>query len=145
MKTNHVTVTNENQSAVSLHKLIGQLLDLVPAVAKHQGISLVNNVSAQLRVNAHEETIRDVIRGVLQALLLNTNDTVIYISAKEWFGTMMEVNVRDENCFNTYGVALALQDVVEVAGKIGGKLDITNQKQKITTISFRFSIRQHAQ
>ena len=53
---------------------------------------------------------------------------------------MVEINVKDDNCYNAYAVALSLQDVVPLAEKIGGDLNITNQRQRITTISFRFPI-----
>ena len=53
---------------------------------------------------------------------------------------MVEVNIKAENCYGAYALALSLQNVVMLAKKTGGQLFITHQQKKVTTITFRFPV-----
>ncbi len=140
MKTTNTYDTGDTPVKASLYQVVDQLLkNSLPAATRNRN-SIINNVPSKLSVNADEEIVTSVIRGMLHAEVINAADSVIYISAKELYGNMIEVNVKDDNCYNTYAVALSLQDVVPLAEKVGGNLNITNQKQKITTISFRYPV-----
>jgi hypothetical protein len=138
MKTDH-TITEKNPIR-SLYQLVDNNVKNYLAIAKRNSNSFINNVNDKLWVNANEAILNSVIAGVLNAVVTHVRESHIQISAKELYGKMIEVNVKDDNCYNTYAVALSLQDVVPLAEKIGGRIDITNQRQKITTVSFRFPV-----
>jgi len=138
MKTNYA-VPDKNPLR-SLYQLVDNNVKNYLAIAKRNSNSFINNVNDKLWVNANEAVLNSVIGGVLNALVTHVRESHIQISAKELYGKMIEVNVKDDNCYNTYAVALSLQDVVPLAEKIGGRIDITNQRQKITTVSFRFPV-----
>ncbi|MBC7948630.1 MAG: hypothetical protein H7Y42_12155 [Chitinophagaceae bacterium] len=135
--------TLENTSG-SLYQLVDSNIKSYLAAAMRNSNSLVNNVSDKLRINTNQMVVNSVIGGLLNAVITHVKESHIYISAKELYGKMIEINIKDDNCYNTYAVALSLQDVVPLAEKIGGRLDITNQRQKITTISFRFPVEQES-
>jgi hypothetical protein len=117
---------------------IKQCLD----AAKNNCNSLVNTVSDKLRLHGDETIVGEVICGLIRALASHTRESQIFITARQLYGKVIELIVKDENCVNTYGVALSLQDVVPLAQKIGGNIDISNKRQRITSVSFRFSLDQ---
>jgi hypothetical protein len=139
MKTS-ISHADEPGTRLSLHHGVDQLLKTSVAATNNNKNTIVNNISPELYVTAHDAVIMTVIEKILQGVTANASDSVIYITAKELYGNMIEVKIKDENCYNTYAVALSLQEAVPLAERIGGYLDITNQKQRITTIEFRFPI-----
>lgn len=124
----------------SLHDVVDNIITKYLTTAKNNSNSLINNVSDKLSIGVNETIVGSVISGLLHAMITHVKESHIYISAKELYGKMVEINVKDDNCYNTYAVALSLQDVVPLAEMIGGRLNITNQRQKITTISFSFPV-----
>jgi hypothetical protein len=140
MKTIKISTASDWKMRASLQEVVNQLLKTTLPEATRNRNSIVNNVPSTLYVNANEDVVTSVIRGMLHAVVVNAADSVIYIHAKDLYGKMAEVNIKDENCYNTYAVALSLQEMVPLAEKIGGHLNIINQRQKITTISFNFPL-----
>jgi hypothetical protein len=139
MRTTDVISAGNNQAA-SLYQLVDQSMKNYLTAAKHNSNLLINNVNEKLNICVDETIVGSVIGGLLHAVITHVKESHIYISAKELYGKFIEINIKDDNCYNTYAVALSLQDVVPLAEKIGGKLNITNQRQKVTTISFTFPL-----
>lgn len=137
---NEQTLSGTHGSKSSLHEVVDSIINKYVNAAKNNSNSLINNVSDKLNVTVNETIVGSVIGGLLHAMITHVKESHIYISAKELYGKMVEINVKDDNCYNTYAVALSLQDIVPLAEMIGGRLNITNQRQKITTISFSFPV-----
>lgn len=138
MKTFNIAAPDDRKIKASLYNAVDQLIKTSIAASHLNRNTIVNNISPSLYITRYEEVIISVIQRMLQGVVGNATDSVIYLSAKELYGNMIEMRIKDENCYNTYAVAVSLQDAVPMAAKIGGHLDITNQKQKITTIAFMF-------
>ena len=140
MKTVNSTISN-NTTNHSLHKLVDEVirdLSMVPFTGKSR---IVNKVSPDLFIRMKDENIlSSIISGLLYALLSNATEGNIEVSARELFGNTMKIFMRDNNCYNTYAVACALQKILPMAERIGGFLNIMNQRQKITTIEFSFPL-----
>jgi hypothetical protein len=139
MKTTNNMIPRETER-LSLYKVVDNSVKHYLTAAKQNSNSLINNVNVKLNIPVDETIVGPVMGGLLNAVISHVKESHIYITAKEVYGKMVEINVKDDNCYNTYAVALSLQDVVPLAEKIGGHLNITNQRQRITTISFRFPI-----
>jgi hypothetical protein len=139
MKTAQET-NPSNPEPSSLYKVVDNSINKYLNAARSNSNSLINNVNDKLNILVDETVIGTVIGGLLNAVISHVKESHIYISAKELYGKIVEINVKDDNCYNTYAVALSLQDIVPLAEKIGGNLNITNQRQKITTISFQFPL-----
>ncbi len=137
MKTTHLIDMGSHRSG-SLYQLVEDSIKKYLPIALDNSNSLINNVNNKLSIYANETIVGSVIGGLLHAVITHVKESHIYISAKLLYGKMIEINVKDDNCYNSYALALSLQNVVPIAEKIGGKLNITNQRQKITTISFTF-------
>lgn len=126
----------------TLQNLIDKLIAPLVPIATRNNSLIVNDVPSFLKFGIDEQTVACVIDGVLRSVIHNARETCIRVSAQFLYGKTMVVSVKDSNSFNTYAVACSLQDVLPVAQKIGGGLDITNQRQKVTTIAFRFPAEQ---
>ena len=140
MKSTQPADSFSKQSKAALQSLINQLIIIFLPVAARNNSFIVNDVSPELNSKFDEKAVTSVINGLLHSVIYNAKESCIRISAIEMYGKTILVSVKDSNSFNTYGVACSLQDVVPLAQKIGGQLDITNQRQKVTTVAFRFPI-----
>ncbi|HET6996439.1 MAG TPA: hypothetical protein VFI06_15700 [Chitinophagaceae bacterium] len=129
-----------NAAKGGLQNLIQQLAQPLLPLAVRNNSFLVNDIAPHLGVRGDRNTVAAVIDGILRSVINNTRESCIRIFAQELYGNLMEISVKDSNSFNTYAVACSLQDTVPLAQQIGGQLDIMNQRQRITTIVFRFPI-----
>jgi glucose-6-phosphate-specific signal transduction histidine kinase len=125
---------------VSLFHMVDNSVKRYTITAQQYHNSLINNVNDKLKVITDETVVGHVISGLINAVITHTRQSLVHISAKELYGKMIEISIKDDNCFNTYAMALSLQDIVPLAEKIGGQLNITNRKQRMTTISFTFPV-----
>src|SRR5262245_11985133 len=132
------TLTNDkNQVKTSLHQVADDLIKTYQPIATRNKTSFINNIPAKLVIDDNVYQVVSVLNGMLEDMANNATESNLYIFAKEVYGEMVEVYIKDENCFNAYALALGLQNVVRLAQKAGGQLYITNQRKKITTITFR--------
>ena len=130
----------DNRTKLSLHKLVDDVIKVSSPLPVPSKSPVVNNVPANLYVNTNEDVVASVLNGLLNTVITNASNGEIYVSAREFFGNTVKVSVKDSNCYNTYAVACGLQKMVPLAERIGGNLNIINQRQKITTIEFSFPI-----
>jgi hypothetical protein len=140
MKTMNVITTGDSKSKLPLHQLVDDILRTSAQESSENKKVIHNTIPDSLYVNANEEVITSVIEGLLDAVVSNATDGDIHVSAKELFGNTVKIFVKDNNCYNTYAVACSLQKMVPLAEQIGGFLNITNQRQKITTVEFSFPL-----
>jgi signal transduction histidine kinase len=140
MKT--MELTNNNSAKTVLQNAVDRLINSLAPVAIRNRSSFVNDIPAKLDIGNDENTVISVISGLLRSVINNSRESCIRISAKEMYGKMVTVSVKDSNSYNTYAVACSLQDVVPLAEKMGGRLDIISEKEKVTTFAFRFPIGQ---
>ncbi|HET6996438.1 MAG TPA: hypothetical protein VFI06_15695 [Chitinophagaceae bacterium] len=140
MKLTNSIAEDSSRTHLSLHTLVDEVVnDLTLSSPQLAGKSrIINQVAADLIINTCEETLAAVIQGMLHAIIANATEGDIQVSAREIFGNTIRISVKDNNCYNTYAVACALQKIVPLAEQIGGFLNIMNQRQKITTIEFSF-------
>jgi hypothetical protein len=123
-----------------LQSMVERLVKTLLPVATRNNSFIVNDVSPKLCVGMDENAVMPVISGLLQSVINNARESCIRITAKEVYGKMVVVSVKDNNSYNTYGVACSLQDVVPLAQRIGGQLDISSEKQNVTTVAFKFPV-----
>ena len=140
MKTLMNTAVANPVSQTGLKTLVDELVkNSLPVAVRNQSL-IVNNIPDRFMVSADENVIAKVVNGLLQAVINNARNSCIYVSAKMIYDNMVEVFVKDNNSYHTYAIACGLQDVAPVAEKMGGRLHIMNQRQKVTTISFTFPV-----
>lgn len=142
MKTSEQTHSFNNPAKAVLQNLINRIIKNLLPVAVRNNSLIVNDISPELNIIGDENAVEPVIYGLLRSVIYNAKESCIRISAKEMYGKTVVVSVKDSNSFNTYAVACSLQNLIPLAQKIGGALDISCYRQKVTTIAFRFPIEQ---
>jgi len=135
-----LTTTLENPVKPSLQYIVDNLILPLAAVASRNNNTIVNEVPSHIRLGNDQTAVSSVIDGLLRSVILNTRESCIRVTAQLLYEKFMVIAVKDTNSFNTYGIACSLQDVVPLAQRLGGELDIMSQQQKITTISFKFPV-----
>lgn len=130
----------ENPVKPVLQHIVDKLIMPLVGVASRNNNSIINEVPAHLRIGNNEGVVASVIDGLLRSVVFNAKESCIRITAQVLYENFMLISVKDTNSFNTYGIACSLQDVVPLAHKLGGELDIMDQRQRITTITFRFPL-----
>ncbi|MBL7740168.1 MAG: hypothetical protein JNK14_13210 [Chitinophagaceae bacterium] len=139
MKTLNL-VSADKRNEVPLSQFVERIIEQHSFTVKEQQSIVVNLIHPGLKLNTGELLTGSIISRLIKVMVAHSRYGQIAISAKELYGKMIELNIKDENCCNTYGIALSLQDVVPMAEKAGGRLNILNRKQKITTVSFSFPV-----
>src|SRR6476469_6414819 len=132
MKTVNDKITGGSRTNVSLKKLVDDKIRKTTGTVNSTKIRISNTVSPEVYLNENEDIVGAVIEGMLTSMMTNAADGDIDISAKELFSNTIKLAVKDNNCYNTYAVACSLQSLVPLTERIGGYLNITNQRQKIT-------------
>ena len=140
MKTMEPSFSFSNPPKTALQNLVDRLIKTLLPVAVRNNSSIVNEIPSKLSIGGDENRVASVINGLLRSVINNARESCIHISAKEMYGKMVMLCVKDSNSYDTYAMACSLQDVVPLAQRIGGRLDITNPQQNVTTIAFRFPI-----
>ena len=135
-----LATTLENPVKPSLQYIVDNLILALAAVASRNNNTIINEVPSHIRLGNDQNAVSSVIDGLLRSVIFNTRESCIRVTAQLLYEKFMVIAVKDTNSFNTYGIACSLQDVVPLAQKLGGELDIMSQRQKITTISFKFPV-----
>ena len=131
---------NINSTATVLQNLVNSVIEKLLPVATRNNSSFVNDIPSRLSIEGDENNLASVISGLLRSVINNARESCIRISAKELYGNIVMLSVKDSNSFNTYAMACSLQDVVPLAEQMGGDLNIINERQNITTISLKFPL-----
>jgi len=129
-----------NPVNTELKPLVDELLKNSLPFAVHNRSLLLNDIPAAFGINADKNLVAKTLSRLLTTFITYASDSCIRISAERIYGNMVQINVRDNNSTHSYAVACALQKIVPMAEKSGGHLNITNRRQKITTISFIFPV-----
>jgi hypothetical protein len=127
-----------NPAKGGLQNLVQRLAQPLLPLAVRNNSFVVNDVAPHHGLHSDKITVSAVIDGILRSVINNARESCIRISAHELYSNIMEISVKDTNSFNAYAVACSLQDIVKLAQQAGGQLDIMNERQRITTIVFRF-------
>src|SRR5258705_4055053 len=139
MKTMNDCIADSNKADLSLHALVDDIIRKPSTDPANVNIHISNNIAPDLWIHGNEEVVASVIDGMIKAMITHAADGDIDISAKELFGKSIKLSVRDNNCYNTYAVACSLQNMVPVTERIGGFLDINEQRPNKKTNVFKFS------
>ena len=139
MKTLEMTAVH-NTVTTALKPLVNQLLKNALPFAVHNRSLLINDIPEVFDITADKNLVTKTLGGILTTFITYASDSCIRISAERILGNLVQINVRDNNNNHSYAVACALQKIVPMTEKCGGRINITNRKQRITTISFIFPV-----
>lgn len=129
-----------NYPATSIRPIVSELTKALLPLAVRKKSFIINNIPHGIEVAAEEQQVIQVINGILNAFVTYASDSCIRITMEKTFGNMMQLNIRDNNSCHPYAVACSLQRIVPLAEKMGAQIAITNQRQRITTITCRLPL-----
>ena len=135
-------IMGETFEKPAIRTLVDQLVNAsLSSAARHRSF-VVNEVPDGLQLYGTDENmIAVVINGMLQAVIGNTRESCVRISARETLGgKSIEIQVKDTGCFSSFALACDLQTVFPMAQKVGGYLSISAEKQMNSTVIFSFPL-----
>lgn len=121
-------------SAVSLHKLVDQLMLSFIPLAVNKKSFIVNDVNEAFQLDADEQVLAFIIGNLLSNAISSSNNVCIRIEAvKQPKGVQIRVKNNGANFYST--VAHGFSQVLAAARSMGGSINIYNQKHEGTVIT----------
>jgi len=131
-----MTTIQSNPAEVNLEQLINRLLSSYQPVAVNQKSFFINEVSPDLFVATDQEVLCTLLGSLFYIVARCSSDTSITISATA-YEDITVLHITDSRV-NNYAVLYKFQHLQMLSEKIGGFLDISNQRNKQTIISYSF-------
>ena len=129
-------MTLKKDSEVNLQQLITRLLISYQPVAVNQKSFFINEVSPDLFIATDREVLSTLLGSLFYVVARCSRDTSITIKATGYENVTV-VHIKDSGGSGNYSVLHKFQHLQMLSEKIGGFLDISNQRDK-QTISFSF-------
>ncbi len=121
----------------NLKHLVRDMAGIYLPVAVKNKSFFVNDIPKEVSVeNICQQTI-SVINRLLFVVAGQLKNTCIRFSARK-HGSLTILEIRESGNINSYALASDLQQVYVQADELGGSLNISIPRAKITTISFSF-------
>ena len=122
---------------LSLQHIVRRLLANFQPVATKRNSLIINDVPPGLTVMADEKTLSVILESLLEITSRLCKDTCIKICAKAYHDVIL-MHIKDTNTSNSYAIHSELEHLQSLTGKIGGYIELTSQRKKVTTIAFSF-------
>jgi UTP-glucose-1-phosphate uridylyltransferase len=127
--------TSDNDS--SLQEIIRRLLTNYQLIAaKHQSF-FINNVPPDIKVIADKNDVTALLGSMLYMVARLCKDSCIKITAKAYHDVIL-LHIQDSNTVNGYTILSELAPLQALMSKIGGFVELTSQRKKVSTIAFSF-------
>lgn len=124
-------------AGISLQQLVSNLVDRSLTTACHNKTRIVNEVARDIVLGKDNESVIAVIRDILAATILNSNNGEIHISA-ERYSDVLILLIEERNNNNGFALSFSIGSIEPDAAKIGGHIAIEGARKKRTLISFSF-------
>lgn len=121
-------------TAVSLHKLVDQLMNSFIPLAATQKSFIINDVEEAFQLNANEQVLAFIVGNLLNNAITSSQSVCIRIEAlKQPEGILIRVRNNGTHFYST--VAHGFSQVVAAARSMGGDINIYNQRHEGTVIT----------
>jgi C4-dicarboxylate-specific signal transduction histidine kinase len=121
-------------TAVSLHKLVDQLMNSFIPLAATQKSFIINDVEEAFQLNANEQVLAFIVGNLLNNAITSSQSACIRIEAlKQPEGILIRVRNNGTHFYST--VAHGFSQVVAAARSMGGDINIYNQRHEGTVIT----------
>ena len=126
------------QHTVSLYDLIDNTVrSSLPFALRNHNL-ILNEISSGFMVHCEKQTLSNVVREILNAIMEFSKSSYIRISAKRYHEIVL-VHFKDFNILNKTQAPYNLQPVQKMAVEIDGYVGITSYRQYETTIALSFT------
>jgi hypothetical protein len=124
-------------SGISLQQLINKLVDHSRPIATLNRSRVVNEVQKEVTIASQQAGYIPVMRELLTAVLQNSRDGQIYISADIFRGTIT-LQIEERNNYNGYALAYSVGAIQPDANNLGAHISIKGSNHKVAVITFSF-------
>jgi glucose-6-phosphate-specific signal transduction histidine kinase len=121
----------------NLHQLIGHLADRFLPIAVRRHSFFVNNIPPELQIDHNDDVLTTVLSGMLSEVVSHTNDSCIRFSARR-YGYVIVLEMQQCGNGFRYSESIVLQQVQQLAEKIGGCLHINQEEPAKSIIALSF-------
>ena len=132
------TQVAREQRSISLYDLIDNTIRSSLPFALQNHNLILNEISSGFMVHCEKQSLTEVIREVLNAIMEFSKSSYIRISAKRYHEIVL-VHFKDFNILNKNQPPYKLQPVQQLASEIEGYVGITSYRQYETTIALSFA------
>lgn len=131
---------NSQPSLIAAPKTLDCLVSLLatsvlPTAVRRKSF-IINEVPHEFFIATDGNMLASILSGLLQTVVTHAENSCIRIAA-EGYGNIVLIHLKDSGNFNNRPVANDLQQVQQLAKKIGGCVSISNQREEMT-IAFTF-------
>lgn len=137
--TTYTCSTGGVNSAISLNRLIMNIVEDTFPVAVLHHTRVVNEVSKNLLLGAGADQLTDVLEELLLAVIQQSREGDIHITAERFKDTVL-VYIQERNNYNGYALSFSVGSVSQDAARLGGHISIDGATRKQATISFSFPV-----
>jgi hypothetical protein len=123
--------------AVSLERIVNNLVQHSLRAAYSHNTHIVNNVKGSLRLAAATNKAIPVMRDLLDTVVTNSLNGDIYITAERYRDVVI-LEIQERNNNNGYALTYSVGSLTPDASSIGGDITIHGSQKKVITISFSF-------
>jgi len=128
---------NETDLMEPLHHLVDRLItSFLPTAVRHQNV-FINEIPGNMTVEYNNEWVASVISGMIATITGNTKNNCIRFSAKK-YGYVFVLEIKSTARATSHPLNPDLQQMQQLAEKIGGCLFFNNQNEEKTLMSFSF-------
>jgi hypothetical protein len=124
--------------SVSLFDLIDNTIRSSLPFALRSHNLILNEISSGFSVHCDKQTLSEIIRQVLNAIMEFSKSSYIRISAKRYHEIVL-IHFKDFNILNKTQVPYKLQPIQQLASSIEGYVGVTSYRQYETTIALSFA------
>jgi hypothetical protein len=129
--------TQQKLPGVCLQQLVNQLLKHSMSVAFKNKSLVTNEIPREVEFSKDKISVAPVLRNLLSAIITNSRDGEIYISADR-FRDIITLQVQERNNYNGYALEYSIKALEREAIKIGASILIDGAQKKVITVSFSF-------
>lgn len=122
-------------NTVSLQQLVSRLLDSFIPVAVAQNSFIINDVDTSVQLKADEQVLAFVVGNLLTNAINSSKSVCIRVEAVKT-ETGVQIRVRHNGASYHSIVAHSFSQVIEAARRLGGNINIYNQRHEGTIITF---------
>jgi hypothetical protein len=124
--------------SVSLYDLIDNTIRSSLPFALRSHNLILNEISSGFSVHCDKQTLSELIRQVLNAIMEFSKSSYIRISAKRYHEIVL-IHFKDFNILNKTQAPYKLQPIQTLASSIDGYVGVTSYRQYETTIALSFA------
>ena len=125
-------------SPVSLYELVHRLQLVLLPQAVEKSTFIVNHIDRSLALNTDEDTLAFIVGSLMNSAVCSTTNGCIQIETA-YCGTEIQIKVKNNGVFFYSSPSHSLGHVADAARKLGGSINLYNNKYEGMIAVFTFS------